>query len=130
VARATRTGWVEEICRLAVLWRSSEKSLRELSAPALPHIDDRAAFIAAISGWLREQPDLIGAWQAYCDDKRTGRSPYFYFDGAWKVGFYESSVKELAERYRDERLYADAVDACADFIYREALWVLGRERAR
>jgi hypothetical protein len=130
VARATRTGWVEEICRLCVEWRSSEKSIRQLFAPALPHIDDRAAFLAAVSGWLRAHPDLIDAWQGYCEDKRTGQSPYFYFDGAWKVGFYDSSVKDVAGRYQDEHLYADGADACADFIYREAMWVLGRAGAR
>ena len=124
MARATRTGWVEEIGRISRVWRSGEKSIREPFAPALPHIDDRAAFLAAVSGWLRERPDLIDAWQAYCEDKRAGRSPYFYFDQAWKVGFCDSSVKEGARRYQGECLHTDAVEACADFIYREAAWVL------
>src|SRR5262245_42490739 len=130
MARASMVGWIEEICSLALVWRSSEKSIRELFAPASPHIADRAAFLAAVRGWLRENPGLVDAWQAYCEDKRTGQSPYIYFDRTWKVGFCDSSVKDVAGRYQDEVQHADAVDACADFIYREAAWVLERARVR
>src|SRR5262245_20991350 len=130
MAGATRAGWIEEVCGIALAWRSSETSIRELFAPALPHIADRAAFLAAARGWLHKHPDAVDAWQGYCEDKRTGQSPYIYFDRVWKVGFYDSSVKDVAGRNQDEAQHADAVDACADFIYREAAWVLERARVR
>jgi hypothetical protein len=71
------TDWVELICCVPLGFRTGEKSIRQLFEPALAHLDDRATFLAAINRWLREHPDLIHAWEAYCTDKRTGRGPYF-----------------------------------------------------
>jgi hypothetical protein len=40
-----------------------------------------------------------------------------------EVGFYDPDLGRL-----DVRRHVDATEACADFIYREASWVLRRER--
>jgi hypothetical protein len=117
------TDWVELTCRLPLVFRTGEKSIRQLFEPALNHLDDPATFLAAINNWLREHPDLIHAWEAYCTDKRTGRGPYFDRDSL-AVGFYDPSAGPVAAPNRDARLHVDPVEACADFIYREAAWVL------
>ena len=112
------TGWVEAICDLALVFRTGEKSIQQLFEPALIHLDDRAAFLAAVSERLRERPRLIDAWQEYSWAKRTGRGPYFE-QTLLEVGFYDKSSGR-----HDVRLHADPAEACADFICREATWVL------
>jgi hypothetical protein len=69
--------WKDAICVLPRVVRTSEKSIQQLFEPALAHLDDRAAFRAAITEKLHEHPDLIEGWGQYCTDKRTGRGPYF-----------------------------------------------------
>ena len=123
------TDWVEATCGLPLVFRTGESSIRQLFQPALANLDDRATFLAAVSAWLREQPDLIKAWEAYCEDKRTGRGPYFVLNSL-AVGFYDSSSEAAAGRYEDERLHTDAAKACADFIYREAAWVVRGVRTK
>jgi|SRR5262245_24533132 len=112
------TNWVEAICGLALVFRTGEKSIQQLFEPALIHLDDRDVFLAAVSKRLREQPRLIDAWQEYSWAKRTGRGPYFE-QTSLEVGFYDKS-----SGHQDVHLHAHAVDACADFILREATWVL------
>jgi hypothetical protein len=122
------TDWVELICCVPLGFRTGEKSIRQLFEPALAHLDDRATFLAAINRWLREHPDLIHAWEAYCTDKRTGRGPCFDLNSV-AVTFYDSSAGATAAPHRDKRLHTDPAKACADFIYREAAWVLRGARA-
>ena len=57
------TDWVEATCGLPLVFRTGESSIRQHFQPALAHLDDRATFLAAVSAWLREQPDLIKAWE-------------------------------------------------------------------
>src|SRR5262245_61483006 len=104
--------WVEPVCSLAKTWRTGNASIRQLFEPARSHLDDREEFVAAVTGWLRAHPDLVEAWQGYCDDKRTARGPYLDVRIP-QVGFYDSGDHDATD-------HTDVVDACADFIYREA----------
>jgi hypothetical protein len=112
--------WVEAICGLPLVYGSGEKSIRQHFEPARARLGDRAAFLAAVGGWLRRHPDLIDAWQRYCEDKRTA-GPCLDLQSL-EVGVYEASTGR-----RDVRRYANPVDCCAEFIYREAIWVLGTQ---
>jgi hypothetical protein len=120
--------WVEGICGLVLVFRTGDKSIRQLFEPACPHLDDRDTFLAVVSERLRQQPGLIDAWVGYCDDKRTDRGPYLR-QNLEEVGFFDQSVREIAGRHQVVRLHSDPVAACADFIYREAVWVLRGVRA-
>lgn len=117
------TDWVEAICGLPLVFRTGDKSIRQHFEPASPHLDHRDTFLAVISARLRRHPDLINAWVEYCDDKRTDRGPSLR-QNPMEVGFYDSSVREKVERHQAVRRHSDPVAACADFIYREAAWVL------
>jgi|SRR5262245_9851272 len=110
-------GWVEAVCGLPLVHGRGERSIRQQFEPARAHLGDRTAFLAAIRGWLRGHPVLIDAWQAYSEDKRAA-GPYLDLNSL-EVGLYDASAG-----YRDVRAHADPVDACADFICREAMWVL------
>lgn len=79
-------------------------------------MSDTSELLSQLRGRLRGDPDLIDAWQQYSWDKRGSPSPYL---DRLEVGFYDAG-------YHDVRTHEDAVDACADFIHREALWVLQR----
>jgi hypothetical protein len=110
--------WAEAICGLPLAYRSGEKSIRQHFEPARAHLKDRTAFLAAIANQLRQHPDLIDAWQQYCDDKRIP-GPYL------RLSLLEVGVYEVSKGCHDVRRHADPVDCCAEFIYREAIAVLG-----
>lgn len=95
----------------------------QLFGPASPYLADAAAFRSAVSEPLQLNAELVDAWQGCSADKRTGCGPYFQRgDGPdFEVGFYDRG-------YHDRRTYNDSVRACADFVYREAVWVLTRAR--
>jgi hypothetical protein len=120
--------WAEAVCGLALFFRTGDKSIRQLFEPAWPHLDDRDAFLAVVSERLRQYPGLIDAWVGYCEDKRTDRGPYLRVNLV-EVGFHDSSVREIGAQHQVVRLHRDPVAACADFIYREAVWVLTGVRA-
>jgi hypothetical protein len=61
---------------------------------------------------------LIEAWQAYSWDKRTSSGPALE---QHRVSFV---VSDPIFSRLDVRQYEELVDACADFIYREAFAVL------
>jgi len=64
--------------------------------------------------------ELVDQWRGCSLDKRTAPSPYFGRDGVpLEVGFYDPTLGVL-----EVSLHADAIEACVDFIYREAAWVL------
>jgi hypothetical protein len=110
-------GWVEAVCGLPLVYGRGGRSIRQHFEPAGAHLGDRTAFLGAVGGWLRGHPEVIGAWQGYSEDKRAA-GPYLDLNRL-EVGLYDASAG-----YRDVRAHTDAVDACADFIYREAVWVL------
>ena len=114
-------GWVEPLCRIAQQWRTSGLSIREHFEAVQPNLGDGTRAVGMIRQQLSQAPDLIEAWQQYSWDKRT--TPGHYLDGL-EVGFF--TTDGLRE---DVQLHDEPADACADFVYREAVWVLDRHRA-
>lgn len=88
----------------------------------LPILSDEPSFLAAVRGHLRSQPELVHAWQSYVDDKRGTPSPYLDLRSA-EVGWMNTRGKR-----EDISRHDDEFDAAAQFIWREAGWVLTRQR--
>lgn len=104
--------WVAALCAVAVRFREGNQSIIELIAAARPETGKHAAFLSAVTSYLRQHRELIPAWSAYSGDKRTDRGPYFNLGEPSEVGFYSHG-------YHDVRRYEDSADACADFLWRE-----------
>ena len=111
---------MEPLCRIAQQSLTGDLSIQVLFERVQPDLRDEARAIGMISQQLSEAPELIEAWQQYSWDKRTTGS--HFLDGL-EVGFF--TTDGLRE---DVQLYGEPVDACADFVYREAAWVLERRR--
>jgi hypothetical protein len=90
-------------------------------------LDDPRAFQEAVAAELRAHTELIEHWITYSADKRTSRGPYLCGrirnDSRYEVGFYDTNQGQL-----DQVSYDDAVSACADFLHRQAAFVLRGER--
>jgi hypothetical protein len=114
---------VEPLCRIALNWRTGDLSIRDHFRNALPDLG-HSHFTAFVRAHLRHRPALIKAWEDYSADKRGSPSPFL---SDRTVGFFE--VLEGKAQSKDVRQYRDRANACADFIYREAVWVLERRRA-
>lgn len=114
--------WVERTCRIAKSWRIGAESVREHFQRAAPDLSDEPSFLAAVRGHLRSQPELVHAWQSYVDDKRGTPSPYLDLRSA-EVGWMNTRGKR-----EDISRHDDEFDAAAQFIWREANWVLTRQR--
>lgn len=115
-------GWLEALCQIALKWATGGLSIRDQLQRASPDIRD-PSFTSLVRTRLAHDPDLIAAWQLYSYDKRTSASPWL--DGT-AVGFFE--FVEHRAINSDIRHHANPVDACADFIGREASWVLEGRR--
>lgn len=116
------TDWVGALCRLPLTFRAGGATIMKLFEPARPCLTDRSGFLNAVTDQLRTDVHLIDAWHGYSLNKRTSRGPYFGHQAEpLEVGFYDSG-------FHDVQIHADPAAACADFIYREAVWVLTRER--
>lgn len=118
--------WVEEVCNLPLTFRLPENnsSMRDLLAPADAYLDDRSAFFAAITPWIQTHVNLVDAWIGYSQDRRGSPAPYFVREsGSLVVGFFDST-----SGISDEIHHTDEVEACVDYIYREAFWVLRHRR--
>lgn len=112
---------------IAAVWRTTGASIRESFLSVDPDLTERTSFLDAVASWLRARPDIIERWLGYSDDKRCSPSPYFRFRGGRdEHAMYEVGTFDAHEGYLDVRQYADAAAACADFLYREATWVLRR----
>lgn len=106
--------WVEQLCGLPEAFKAGGRSVRQLLAACEPPRLDEADAIVHITTYLTRFPELVRLWQNYSYDKRSSRGPYL--DGK-EVGFFDRTRHDI-ERYDQ------AVDACARFIAREAIWVL------
>jgi hypothetical protein len=117
--------WVEEVCNLPLTFRlPGSGSIRDLFSPADAYLDDRLAFIAAITPWIQAHTDLVDAWIGYSEDGRGAPTPYFARkSGSLVVAFFDSKSGTS-----DETHHTDEVAACVDYIYREASWVLRHRR--
>ena len=129
--------WVDRLCRVPLTFRAGQMSLLEVFREPGAPLSDRAQFLRTVESWLREHPEFVEVCQRYSEDKRTGRGPYFGTGrAALEVGFLRTDVtyvgpfEAIANRVEcvDVRLHGDPIEACADFIYREADWVLTRPR--
>lgn len=121
----TLVNWIEQVCNLPLRFRlPGSGSIRELFAPADAYLNDRSAFIAAITLWIQAHGNLVDAWIGYCEDRRGSPAPYFRREsGSLVVGFYDSRSGTS-----DEIHHTDEIEACVDYIYREASWVLRHRR--
>ena len=112
--------WLEPLCQIARVWKTRDASVRDLFTGAAPDLSDGASFTTFVYARLRSSHELLDAWQGYSWDKRTAPSPYI---NGTEVGFFDGTRKE------DMRIHENAAEACADFIYREAVWVIEGRRA-
>lgn len=68
---------------------------------------------------LRRHPELVEVWDGYSADKRTDAGPYL--EGC-ATAFFDSRGDWPQRRL--VRKFGAPAEAAADFIYREACWVL------
>jgi len=115
--------WVEEVSDHPLRFHLPESSnITVLFSPADAYLDDRSAFIAAVTPWIQTHRNLVDARIDYSEDRRGFPAPYFVREsGSLVVGFFDGEYGDMA-RHKDE------VEACVDYIYREAFWVLRRRR--
>ncbi len=99
---------------IARKWREPGATIRGLFGAASPELSDKPTFERVVTERLRKDQELINAWQMYSEDKRSSPSPYR--DGL-EVGFLDRELFDVTE-------HVDSASACADFLYREACWVL------
>jgi len=112
--------WVEPLCRIAPDFRLGGLSIRELFERVAPDLTDEYRVRSLVRRHLAAHPALIEAWQTYSYDKRSSPSPYL--DGK-EVGYYDGRPEDVV-------LHDDEIAACADFICREAAWILERRRSK
>lgn len=108
--------WIAPLCRIPQEWKLGDGAVRlrehfERASPDLSNVDRAKALIRH---HLADEPALAEAWQTYSYDKRT--KPRAYLDDC-EVGYFDGKRHDFV-RY-DSRL-----DACADYIVREARSVL------
>jgi hypothetical protein len=120
---------VARLCMIAVGWRTGDVSIHDQFVAAEPDLSDRAELVRSAIDWLRAHPDVIQHWAWYSEDKRASPSPYLQLGapdelGPHEVGFYDARAGRL-----DVVRHRDAAEACADFLYREAVWQIRRARA-
>lgn len=108
--------WLEPLCRIAQQWKVDDglTCLRRHFERVSPDVSDAARAVALVRVQLDEDPALAEAWQTYSYDKRSRPNPYL---DDCEVGHFDG-------KRRDVIRYDDRLDACADFIVREARWVL------
>jgi hypothetical protein len=111
--------WVESVATIAYRWREPGTTVRDVFEDSRPDLSDRRVFETSVADRLKRDPGLVDAWQRYSWDKRTSRGPYF--DGL-DVGFFDGDRRDVIE-------HQDRASACADFLFREASWVLLGRRA-
>jgi hypothetical protein len=109
--------WVGPLCQIAVNWNTRDRNvpLRTQFETANPDLVDEARFKALVRERLLQDPTLMAAWQGYSQDKRVMPSPYI--EGR-AVGYFKDVMRHGV------RTHKKLVNACADFIYREACWIL------
>jgi hypothetical protein len=114
--------WPKQIIQIPSLLHASGLSVRQLFEPALTALATPEIFRSQVSEQLRLEPELVKSWLTYSEDKRSSPSPYLtVHDTGYEVGFFDS-------RNHAVKTYADPIEACVDFVHREAAWVTGRTR--
>jgi hypothetical protein len=106
--------WVGALCRIPDESRQGGSILQHFRR-ARPDLRNEALAVALIRLYLLKTPALIAAWQQYSWDKRTSGP---YLEGC-EVGFVpRRGPTQVHGRYEQP------VDACAEFIFLEAVAVL------
>jgi hypothetical protein len=116
------TLWVEDVCRIPEAFNERLLTRLSLFNVAADHLGNRDEFVGVVAGQLERTPSLVDAWRWYSQDKRGSGGPYFGTEAdPLEVGRYraDDGASEAVQ-------HSSAVDACADFIYREAVWVIRR----
>jgi len=117
------TLWVEDVCRIPEGFNERLLTRRSLFSVAVDHLGDRVEFVAVVANQLERTPHLVDAWRWYSLDRRGSGGPYFGTEAnPLEVGRYraDDGASEAVQ-------HLSAADACADFIYREAVWVIRRD---
>jgi len=114
-ADKTEPEWVDRLCSVPRDFLG-DKTIIGLFQEASPDLSDRQEFVELVAGYLAHHQELLETWQVYSYDKRVDQGPYL--DGT-EVGFYSAGRRAVQH-------YEHPLDACADFIYLEASWVLER----
>lgn len=109
-------GTAEDLARVPHSIRTSGNSIRAEFEANAPNLDDLESLRGAVREVLESDPLLVDAWQTYSYDKRSSPSPYL--DGT-QVGFFDTDTGRSGVD-----TYDDPLAACAEFICREAAWVL------
>lgn len=115
-------GWVEQLCAIASMRRTSNASIRQLFEQAAPDLTDRRAFLTAVTQWLQQHPDLVDDWDLFSVDQRSSAAPYFSPGDERTspvVGFFSTD-----HGHQDITHHSNAAEACADYLYRESCLVL------
>jgi hypothetical protein len=114
--------WLEPLVRLPVDLKKGGVSVVDLMRRAAPDLED-ARLESLVRARLASEPALVDAWEVYAYDQRDTPSPYM---DRTKVGFLSMENGRAVDE--DVRVHDSMVDACADFIRREAGWVLEGRR--
>jgi hypothetical protein len=103
---------VERLCRFPLTFRGGGKSLRGFVEATGIVKHPSALTVESLLPYIKEHPQLIGAWMVWSSDKRVSSGWYFKPSrtGGYEVGYYP----------RGERLQFNGIErACAEFIVRE-----------
>jgi len=99
-------------------WGTGSLSARAHFERAAPDLSDVDALRAELRAEFESDPQLVERWQTYCSDRRGSPAPAMKACKVWHYG----------EGATDEVVHDDRASACADYVIREAVWVLERRR--
>jgi hypothetical protein len=106
--------WVDRLCNVVRRWQDPDTTILKLFREADPDLTNRPAFLRLVADRLRDEPDLVDAWQGFSYDNRGTPSAYLH---GTEVGMYDQDPQDVVH-------HDDRVDACADFLFRKAKSVL------
>lgn len=107
-------GWVLALCRV-VEERDGRSNIDKFGSVHPDLTDER--FEARVADCLRSAPDRIDGWERFSEDNRG--MPASYMSGT-EVGFFDGQRRDVV--YHPDRFHA-----CADFIHRRTIEILGNE---
>lgn len=115
-----RRAWTQ-LAGIAERWPWPGSILDEFRAPGVP-LDDPDGARLIVLEHLRRHPMLVAHWDRYLGDRRSSPSPAFSQDRTY---VFDPSTRPMES---DVVHHVDAASACADYVVREAFWVLARQR--
>ena len=118
-----RRSW-ERFARVARRWGTTAWTgsiSDEFHAPGVP-LDDPEQAQVIVRSYLRRHPALVAHWARYLGDRRSSPSPVFTQERTY---FFDPTSDPMETEVVH---HPDAASACADYVVREAFWVLERRR--